>query len=240
MINNKNMKVEIWSDVMCPFCYIGKRKFENALEKFSYKNNIEIHWRSFQLNPEQDTNPSITVYEYLAERKGWTLDYSKKVHAQLAETAKQVGLDYNFDDAIPANSMKAHRLSHLASKYNVQDAAEEKIFTAYFTEGKNIDDNETLISIGTQVGLPASEIKQMLDSDQYLKEVQNDIQKAEDLGIRGVPFFVFDNKYAVSGAQSSEVFLNALETSWKEYENNSLASALSDGNGATCSTDGNC
>ncbi len=234
------MQVEIWSDIMCPFCYIGKRKFENALEQFSNKNDIKIHWRSFQLNPALETDNTRNVYEYLAEKKGWTLDYSKSVHKQMSETAKQVGLDYNFDTSIPANSFNAHRLSHLAAKYNLQDAVEELLFLAYFTEGKNIDDLETLVEIGTEAGLPGDEVYNTLTTDEYANKVQQDISKAQQIGVRGVPFFVFDNKYAVSGAQGSEVFLGALQKSWSEYEKENLSTSINQANGAACSIDGNC
>ncbi|MCW3118958.1 MAG: disulfide bond formation protein DsbA [Chitinophagaceae bacterium] len=234
------MKVEIWSDVMCPFCYIGKRKFEKALEQFTHKGEIEIRWRSFQLAPDLITDTTKDVYDYLAERKGWTRDYTKKVHHQLEVTAKEVGLDYDFDRAIPANSLKAHRFSHLAARYHVQDVAEERLFSAYFKEGKNIDDIATLVELGKELGIPAEEVNNVLQSDEYAKEVQQDIYKAQQVGVRGVPFFVFDNKYAVSGAQPSEVFLQTLKRSYQEFENESHTTASSDADGASCSTDGDC
>jgi len=152
---------------MCPFCYIGKRKFENALNQFTGKDNIEIRWRSFQLAPDLKTDTSKSVYDYLAERKGWNPDYSRKVHYQLEATAKEVGLEYDFDRAIPANSFKAHRFSHLAAKYNLQDVAEERLFAAYFTEGRNIDDNETLIQLGNDMGLDPVEVTRALENGDY-------------------------------------------------------------------------
>lgn len=234
------MQVEIWLDIMCPFCYIGKRKFENALEQFPNKNDIKIHWRSFQLNPDLETDSSRNVYEYLAEKKGWTIDYSKNVHKQMSENAKQVGLDYNFDTTIPANSFNAHRLTHLAAKYNLQDAVEERLFSAYFSEGKNVDDIETLIEIGTDAGMHADEVCNTLKSTEYTNEVHQDIHKAEQVEVRGVPFFVFDNKYAVSGAQGSEVFLGALQKSWAEFEKENLTTSISEADGAACLIEGNC
>ncbi len=233
------MKVEIWSDIMCPFCYIGKRKFENALEQFANKNQLEIQWRSFQLKPGLKTDPKRNIHEYLAEQKGWTLEYSHNVHKQMTATAKESGLEYNFDTVIPANSFNAHRLSHVAAKYNLQDAAEERLFKAYFKEGKNIDDQETLVQLGIDIGLQEDEVRKMLQSDLYAKEVEQDMYEAQQIGVRGVPFFVIDRKYAVSGAQPSSVFLGALQRAYQEYEKEKLEPSLNT-DGASCSIEGNC
>jgi predicted DsbA family dithiol-disulfide isomerase len=233
------MKVEIWSDIMCPFCYIGKRRFEAALEKFPSKENIEVQWRSFQLAPELETTPGKSVYEYLAEKKGWSIDYSEDMHNNLAATAKEVGLDYNFDTAVIANSFNAHRLSHLAAKYNLQDAAEERLFSAYFTEGKNVDDVETLVNLGTDIGLDESEIRSMLAGDIFTEEVNHDIYLSQQVGVRGVPFFLIDDKYTVSGAQATETFVGALEKAWSETENKKPVS-LNTSEGDSCAIDGDC
>ena len=217
------MKVEIWSDFMCPFCYIGKRKFENAVARFANKDDLQIRWRSFQLAPDMVTDTEKNVYDYLADKKGWTPDYSKKVHDQVSATAQEAGLEYDFDKAVPANSFKAHRLSHLAASHGLQDLAEERLFAAYFTEGKNIDDTATLVRLGTEIGLPADEVNRALQTDEYTSEVHQDLAEARQVGVRAVPFFVFDDKYAVSGAQPSDVFLGALEKSYLEQapKNNS-------------------
>src|SRR5690625_4569626 len=234
------MKVEIWSDIMCPFCYIGKRNFENALEQFEHKDDIEIRWRSFELSPGEKPDPSKNTYEYLAEKKGWTVDYTKKVHARLTKTAKEAGLDYNFDTVIPANSFNAHRLSHLAARHDVQDEAEEHLFAAHFTEGKNIDDEESLVQLGIEIGLPEVEIREMLQSDLYAEEVQSDKDAARRVGVQGVPFFVLNDKYAVSGAQPSEVFLDTLQKAYKEFEEEQTPDVITNSDGAACSIDGNC
>lgn len=212
------MKVEIWSDLVCPFCYIGKRKFEHALEQFEYSDDIEIEWRSFELQPGLQADGSKNQYEHLAEMKGWALDYSKQVHAQLTETAKEAGLEYKFDKAIPANTFNAHRLSHLAANYDLQDEAEEHLFHAHFTDGKDIDDDETLVELGINIGLPEEEIRKMLQSDLYTNEVQNDKDAAREVGVQGVPYFVFNGKYSVSGAQPSDLFLATLQKAYKEFE----------------------
>jgi predicted DsbA family dithiol-disulfide isomerase len=234
------MKIEIWSDIVCPFCYIGKRKFENALAQFEHRDKIEIKWKSFQLNPDMPAALDKNIYEYLAERKGWSVEQSRTIHDQMANSAKETGLDYNFDKTIPANTLNAHRLTHLASRYDLQDAVEERLFSAYFTEGKNINDKETLFQIGTEAGLPAQEIKDMLESDSYAKEVRLDEVEAQQIGVRGVPFFVLDRKYAVSGAQPSETFLQAIEQAWKEHENSQPVLSNEGMNGASCTIDGNC
>lgn len=227
------MKVEIWSDVMCPFCYIGKRKFEAALAQFPQKENVEIEWKSFQLDPEMPRNSGQSIHEYLAERKGWTLEYTQKAHDQMTNMAAAVGLHYNFDKAVVANSFDAHRFSHLATKYGLGDAAEESLFKAYFTEGKDISDHEVLIQLGTAIGLDAEEVRNTLSNSTYAREVQQDIAEAAALGARGVPFFVIDRKYAVSGAQPEETFLNALQQSYSEKE-------ATDNNGGSCTIDGDC
>lgn len=212
------MKIEIWSDIVCPFCYIGKRKFEKALSQFKDKDQIEIEWKSFQLSPDKKTEPDKSVYQYLAEHKGISLEVAKSMSAQVTHTARQVGLKYDFDKAIPANSFNAHRLLHLAKHHDLQDQAEEIIFKAYFTDGKNIDDIPTLVQFGTDLGLNANEVKNMLDSDQYASEVQQDIQEAQYLGLRSVPSFVFDRKALVAGAQDSQLFLEVLEKTFAEWQ----------------------
>ncbi len=230
------MKVEIWSDVMCPFCYIGKRKFEEALQQFENKDNVEIVWKSFQLDPEMISDPNKNTHQYLAERKGWTLEYAKQVSQQVATMAKDVGLNYDFDKAVVANSFNAHRVSHLAKTYNLGDAMEEQLFKAYFTEGKNIDDKQTLVQLGTSIGLKANDIEEVLNSDKYAEEVENDIAEAQQVGVRGVPFFVINRKFAVSGAQPSDVFLGALNKAWNESTD--LKNPTSNEN--SCSVDGEC
>lgn len=211
------MKVEIWSDVMCPFCYIGKRKFEKALNQFEYKNEVEIIWKSFQLNPHMKTDPNKNINEYLAEIKGWPIDYARQMNEQVTGMAKEVGLDYDFDKAVVANSFDAHRLIQLAKKYGKGDAAEEALFKAYFIEGKNIADHNLLAALGSDLGLDKTEVTQMLESNLFAEEVERDVYQAQHYGAKGVPFFVMNEKYGVSGAQSSEVFSQALEKSFADW-----------------------
>lgn len=210
------MKIEIWSDVMCPFCYIGKRHFEKALAQFEHGDTVQIEWRSFQLDPDLQAQPGKTVYAYLAERKGMSIEQSKQMHANVVAMAARAGLRYDFDRAVIGNSFDAHRLSHLAAQHGKQDAFEERMFAAYFTEGEDIANHETLIRLGTSCGLDEAEMRAVLNSDTYADAVRNDQEEAYKVGARGVPFFVIDRRYAVSGAQPAESFLQALQQAWTE------------------------
>jgi len=234
------MKIEIWSDVMCPFCYIGKRRFEDALQKSGHGKDIEIEWKSFQLNPDMKTDPSINIDQYLADVKGFSLDHAKELNAHVTQMAAEAGLTYNFDRAVVANSFNAHRFSHLAKKYGLGDAAEEALFKAYFTDGKNIDDAATLIELGTSIGLNAAEIQQTLESDTYAEDVKRDVAEAQHLGIRGVPFFVMNRKYGVSGAQAVPVFEETIEKAFTEWQQENPKPSLQIIEGDSCGPDGNC
>lgn len=205
------IRVEIWSDVMCPFCYIGKRKFENALTLFPGKDNVEVIWKSFQLSPNMKTEPGKSIHEYLVEHKGISLQDAKRMNDRVTQMAKQVGLVYDFDTSVLANSFNAHRFSHFAKQHHKQDEAEELLFAAYFTHGKNMDDYPTLIELGKQIGLDTDELKTALENGSFADDVRADILEAQQIGISGVPFFVFNRKFAVSGAQESQTFLQALE-----------------------------
>jgi len=231
------MKIDIWSDIMCPFCYIGKRRLEQALSNFEHKNDVEITWHSFQLDPSMTAQPGKSIHQYLAERKGQSLEWSEKVHEQMTKNALADGLVYNFNKAIIANSFDAHRLIHLAHKHGIGGAMKEALLKAYFTDGKNISDHNTLMQIGIDSGLRVLEIGSMLNSDEYAGEVQADIAMAREMGINGVPFFVFDNKYAISGAQPAAVFRDGLQQAWSEYykSNTALTSEAE-----ICTTDGTC
>ncbi len=206
------MKIEIWSDIMCPFCYIGKRNFEKALGLLAERDKVEVEWKSFQLDPTIPENPSVTnAYEYLALAKGISLADSKAMHENVILSAKHIGLTYNYEKAIVANSFNAHRLIQLAKTKSLGDQAEEALFKAYFTEGKNINDTATLIGIGCNIGLACDAVSNMLASNEMASAVNSDIQESREIGVKGVPFFVIDRKYAVSGAQPVEVFVETLE-----------------------------
>jgi|SRR6185312_5495663 len=210
------MKVEIWSDVICPFCYIGKRRFELALEKFTHKDDVEIVWHSFELDPERKSAPGKSIHQMLAEKKGLSIEQAKEMNDHVTKMAKEVGLTYDFDKAIPVNTFNAHRISHLAAKHNVQNEMEELLFSSYFTKGLNIDDANSLISLANQVGIDFKETEQVLRNGDYNEDVKQDEEEAREIGISGVPFFVFDRKYAISGAQPEDVFIRTLEKVWEE------------------------
>ena len=234
------MKVDIWSDIRCPFCYIGKRKFEKALAQFPQKDRVEVEWHSFELDPGMKTQTGVNVYDYLSGRKGINRESSVQLHKQVTETAKQVGLTYDFDKAVIANSFDAHRLIQLAKLNGLGDAAEERLFKAYFTEGKDISDHLTLIVLGDEIGLNGKAVKQMLDSDALADEVRYDERQAQELDINGVPFFVINDRYGVSGAQQPEVFLQTLEKAWQEYEKENPGTAKVTADAAACTTGSNC
>lgn len=214
----ETMKINIWSDVRCPFCYIGKRKFEKALERFADKDKVEVIWRSFQLDPNLETKTDVNAIDYISEIKGISQQQAEEMHSHVTRVAKEVGLDFDFEKAVVANSFNAHRLIQLAKTHGLGNEAEEQLFKAHFTEGKNIDDKETLVQTAMAIGLGQKEVEGVLASDAFAKEVSEDESQAHAIGVRGVPFFVFNDKYAVSGAQSPDAFLQALQQSWQAFE----------------------
>lgn len=234
------MKVEIWSDVMCPFCYIGKRKFETAFAQFPHKDKVQLVWKSFQLSPELKTQPAKNIHQFLAEHKGISVQEAKGMNDYVTQLAKQVGLTYNFDSSIVANSFNAHRFTHFAKQHNKQNEAEELLFRSYFTDGKNIDDLQTLVALGKEIGLDETALKAALENGSYADDVRADIHEAGQVGVRGVPFFVFDRKYAVSGAQESGAFLGALQKSFDEWRAANPVIKLEVTEGQSCDINGEC
>ncbi|HMQ50359.1 MAG TPA: DsbA family oxidoreductase [Saprospiraceae bacterium] len=205
------MTVEIWSDVVCPFCYIGKRRFEQALKQLKAGERVEVIWRSYQLDPELESNPALNALQSLAERKGWSLEQASEAVQYVTEMAEEEGLEYRYDKTVVANTFDAHRFAHFAKQQGKQSEAEERLFAAYFTEGKNIADYEVLAEIAGAIGLDTVAVKEALASGAYAEEVKQDVSLARQFGVRGVPYFVFDRKYAVSGAQETAMFVQALE-----------------------------
>ena len=234
------MKINIWSDVRCPFCYIAKRNFEKALSQFEHKGEIEIAWKSYELDPELKTDTSISSLEYLASNKRMPIQQVEQMFLQVKQMGEDVGLEMNMNDSIPANTKNAHRLTHLANSKSMEmaDKLTEALFKAHFTDGKNIDDNQVLIDLGVEVGLEEKEIQELLDSDAFSYEVRQDQMEARNIGVSGVPFFVMHKKFAVSGAQPSEAFLEALRKSWHYYKEDEKPMQIISGN--SCDVDGNC
>ena len=239
-LKKNKMKVEIWSDVLCPFCYIGKRNFETALEQFDQKEQIEVQWKSFQLDPELPQVAQDSYLEYLIKRKGMSADQVNGMLANVTQTASQAGLEYHLDQSIIVNSLKAHRLLQFASTKNLATELEEKLFHAFFTEGKNIADSETLTELGAAIGLDETEMQTAFTDDNYAYMVKQDIAEGQQIGVQGVPFFVFDRKYGVSGAQPSQVFLENLKVSFSEWRRDNAPTELKMTDGQSCTTDGEC
>jgi predicted DsbA family dithiol-disulfide isomerase len=239
-LQNMKFKVEIWSDVMCPFCYIGKRKFEAALTQFPERDNVEIVWKSFQLQPDMITDPTKNSIQHLAESKGWTMEYTRQAVANVVNMAKEVGLNYDFDKAVVANSFDAHRLSHYAHSLGKGDAMEEALFKAYFIDGKNTADHDVLTALALGIGLNEASVREVLQSNRYADEVKKDIYESTQIGVSGVPFFLFNDKYAVSGAQDSKVFLQTLTKAYSEWQSLISKDTIDIKAGAVCTPQGEC
>ena len=234
------MKIEIWSDVMCPFCYIGKRNFEKALAQFTEKEKIEIVWKSFQLDASVPDIATESYEEYLVKRKGLSAEQVKGMLQNVTQMAREAGLDYHFDRSVIVNSLKAHRLIQFAKTRNLGDEAEERLFHAFFTEGKSIADIDTLTQLGVEIGLDATELQVAFTDERYAYQVNQDIQEARQIGVNGVPFFVFNRKYAISGAQPPQAFLETLRKSFDEWQKLNPQPKLNIQQGNSCSIDGVC
>lgn len=204
------MKIEIWSDVACPFCYIGKRHLEEALHKLP-DLDVDIVWKSFELDPNAPVDSDLDIYDTLAKKYGRDRAWAKQMNANMVQMASGAGLDFNMDEVKPTNSFNAHQLIHLARKHGKQDEMKEALLSAYFVEGKHVGDKETLVQIASNVGLDQNEAKEVLQNNTYSSQVVNDVEEAHRLGVQGVPFFYINEKYGLSGAQPVEVFTEALQ-----------------------------
>jgi predicted DsbA family dithiol-disulfide isomerase len=210
------MKVEIWSDIACPWCYIGRRRFEKALDKFEHRDEVEVIWRSYQLDPSAPRDFAGNVNDLLVQRYGMRREKAESTHARVTALAAQEGLEYHLERAHPVNSLDAHRLIHLAAQHHLQSEMKERLQKAYFTDGMVVSDADTLVQLAVEVGLDADETRQMLEGDAFADAVFADEQRAQALGSNGVPFFVLDDKYGVSGAQPAALFLTTLEKAWAD------------------------
>jgi predicted DsbA family dithiol-disulfide isomerase len=205
------MKIEIWSDVVCPWCYIGKRRLEHALAQFEHASDVEISWRSFQLNPEAPPGQAVPTVEYLATRFG---PQAGQMTARVVEVATGEGLDIDYTKALTFNTFDAHRLLHMAADLGVAGQAKEGMLHAYFVAGADLSDPDTLLALMKEAGADPDRARAVLDSDEYADSVRADIDEAGAMGAHGVPFFVIDRKYGISGAQPTETFLQALRTAY--------------------------
>lgn len=213
------MTVDIWSDVRCPFCYIGKHKFEAALEKFPNKDTVKVNWHSFQLDPTIKTSPGLSTLDYFTQVKNVSKEDALQMFNRMETMASENGLTIDSNSTVLANSFRAHLLIQLAIQKGLANELEEALFKAHFSEAKNIDDQETLVEIAVSAGLDSQEATDALTSEELAYAVKQDEMQAQQIGVRGVPFFVFDNKYGVSGAQPTETFLEILEKAWQENKN---------------------
>jgi len=211
MNSTQSIKIEVWSDIACPFCYIGKRKLEFALAQFKYSDRVKIEWKSFMLDPNKITDPTISIAQSLAKRKGISVNEALNMADYVTEAAKSVNLEYDFTNMIVANTFKAHRFLHYAKQHKLQTKAKESVLKAYFLDNKNIDDTDTLIDLGKSIGLNAKVLESTLNSNQYAEDVKLDMTKAKEIGVQGVPFFVFNGQFVLSGAQAVETFLSTLQ-----------------------------
>lgn len=205
------MQIDIWSDVACPWCFIGKRRFEKALAAWEHQDEVQVTWHSFQLDPSLPEHYDGTEAEYLASRKGMPIEQVRQMFAHVTQQAAGEGLAYDFDALVVANSLRAHQLLHLAKAHGRADAVKESLLSAHFEHGRDIGDVDTLVELGEAAGLDAQEIRDALADERHLPAVRADIAQAGELGITGVPFFVFDMRMGLSGAQPVEVFTQALE-----------------------------
>ena len=205
------MKIEIWSDIACPFCYIGKRHLEQALSKFNDSIHFDIEWKSYQLQPDLQITEAKGLDAYLAEIKGWSIEQAQSMNQQVSQMAKSSGLNYQLDIAKVANTLKAHQLIQLAKTKSLGDAAEEALFKAYFIEGKDLNDENELCRIAEGIGISSHEISSVLKTQAYVDEIKREQFEAQQLQVRGVPFFLFNDQYAISGAQPVETFINTIQ-----------------------------
>lgn len=235
---NKKLSIQIWSDIMCPYCYIGKRRIEDAIVRFGHQDAIDVEWKSFQLDASFVASPDDNIFDHLAEKYRKDRDWAVEMVDNMTQNAKNAGLDFQLGKAILANSYKAHRLLHLAKKNGLGDELKELLFKAYMTEGKNVDDNDVLIALGEAAGINREVVEGVLNSDAYGQEVKDDIAMAQQIGVQGVPFFVFDNKYAVSGAQQVETFVKTLEKVWEEGSFGPQLAVLNAIEGDSCGIEG--
>lgn len=228
-----SLHVEIWSDVVCPWCYIGKRRFEAALARFAHRAEVTLTWRSFELDPAAPPSSATagSYVERLAAKYRSTAAEAQQMIDTMTASAASEGLDFRFDLARPGNTFDAHRLLHLAVDHRLQDELKERLDRATFTEGSPSSDHTALRALAIEIGLPAGAVDAVLGSDQYAEAVRADEAQAQSLGISGVPFFVLGGRYGVSGAQSQDVLLAALEQAWKEQPLTTI------GGGPSCDDD---
>ncbi|MFM9279534.1 DsbA family oxidoreductase [Paenibacillus jiagnxiensis] len=232
------MMIEVWSDFMCPFCFIGKRRLENALAQFEHRDQVKVQFRSFELNPAAARESEFTMPEELAAKYGVSLQQAEAMNKNLEAQARTVGLNYNLNAIVPTNSFDAHRLTHWADTQGKMAELSERLFKAVLEEAQHIGSVEVLADLAGEVGLDRSEAASVLAGDSFTAEVRRDEAQAQQLGINGVPFFVLNGKFAISGAQPDEVFADALQQAWNERSPFTIVEPKDQSDGAVCTEDG--
>jgi predicted DsbA family dithiol-disulfide isomerase len=225
--------VEIWSDIACPWCYVGKRRFEEALRRFEHRDAVTVTWRSFELDPAAPAERAGERAARLAEKYGVSVEQAREMEQHLTDVAAGDGLEFHFERARSGNTFDGHRLVHLAAAHGLQDAMKERLLKAYLTEGELISDHDTLARLAAEVGLPSEEVTELLAGDRFAGEVRAEERLAGELGIHAVPFFVIDRAIGASGAHPPEALLRMLETGWAQR---SPLSVVADGD--ACGVDG--
>jgi predicted DsbA family dithiol-disulfide isomerase len=232
----KRLQVQIWSDIACPWCYVGKRRFETALKRFAHADDVAVTWRAFELDQSAPRFREARPYaERLAQKYGTSRSQAQQMIDRMVETARADGLELDFEQIKPGNTFDAHRLIHLARERGQQDALKERFLRGYLSEGRSIGDQDTLRSLASEVGLSEDEVSATLATDQYAREVRADEAEASALGIHGVPFFVLDERYAIEGAQPADLIVKALQRAWSELPEPLQAAVPA---GAVCGPDG--
>ena len=231
------LRIDIWSDIACPWCYVGKRHLEQALEQFAHKDDVEIVWRAFELDPSAPKvrDSSESYVERLARKYGTQPAQAQVMIDRMVNTAAKDGLEFRFDRIQSGNTFDAHRVLHLAHDRGKQNAMKERLMRAYMTEGAAIGEPEVLAGLAKDVGLDEQEVRDMLSGDRYTREVRQDEALARELGISGVPFFVLAGRLGVSGAQPAETLLGALDKAWADYAQQGVETYAE---GAVCGPDG--
>lgn len=233
------MKIEIWSDYVCPFCYIGKRRLEHALQATGLDEQVEVEMKSFLLDPSTPEDSDEHVVPHLAQKYGVNEKQAREMVENVAQQAKTVGLDYNIDGMRQVNTLKAHRLAKLANQEGVASKVNERLLHDYFIEGKHIGKMDVLLEVAEDCGIERQKAEEVLNADDFTQEVQADLDLARQFGVQGVPFFVINRKYAISGAQPLEAFENALRKVAEEVGIQPKLSMLNDDESGIC-TDDNC
>jgi predicted DsbA family dithiol-disulfide isomerase len=212
------MRVDIWSDLVCPWCYVGKRRFEKALARFSNRDEVQIVHRSFQLNPAAPRDTTSSRREMLMRKYRRSPDQVVEMDARMTQTAAAEGLEFNLEGTLTGNTFDAHQLVHLAHAHGLQDAVVERLFRAYFTEQQSLFDQQTLVELGADAGLNRDEMAAALREKRYANAVDMDIDVAHRLGVTGVPFYVINDRYGISGAQAPETFLDVLQRGAADHQ----------------------